>query len=132
MAYKRNSPIPVIEGGTNASSMTTTDGVVYFDGTSLVTTAVGSSTQVLTSNGTGMAPTFQNAASGGAGSVTNWTDVTSGTQALAVDSGYSANFGTLVTLTLPATSALGSIIVVTGKGSGGWLIAQNSGMAASC
>jgi len=60
MSYKRISPQPIAEGGTNATSMTDTDGVVYFDGTSLVTTTVGSSTQVLTSNGMGMAPTFQN------------------------------------------------------------------------
>lgn len=53
------NPIGVSNGGTNASSMTTTDGVVYFDGTRLVTTTAGTSTQVLTSNGAGVAPTFQ-------------------------------------------------------------------------
>ena len=51
--------IPIANGGTNASAMATTVGVVYFDGTRLVTTAVGSATQVLTSNGAGVAPTFQ-------------------------------------------------------------------------
>jgi|SRR5215831_10143055 len=59
MSYKRTSPIPIVEGGTNATTMATTDGVVYYDGTSLVTTGVGTATQVLTSNGVGMAPTFQ-------------------------------------------------------------------------
>jgi hypothetical protein len=39
--------------------MTNTDGVVYFDGTRLVTTTVGTATNVLTSNGVAMAPTFQ-------------------------------------------------------------------------
>jgi len=57
--------MPIAEGGTNATSLATTDGVVYYDGTSLVTTAVGSATQVLTSNGVGVAPTFQAAAGGG-------------------------------------------------------------------
>ena len=66
MAYKEKSPIIVAEGGTDATSMANTDGVVYYDGTRLVTTAVGSATQVLTSNGAGMAPTFQ-AATGGPG-----------------------------------------------------------------
>lgn len=61
--------LPIANGGTNASSMATTDGVVYFDGTRLVTTAVGTAGQVLTSNGAGMAPTFQ-AAGGGGGGVT--------------------------------------------------------------
>lgn len=66
MAYKRTSALPIIEGGTNATTMATTDGVVYYDGTSLVTTAVGTAGDILTSNGSGLAPTFQ-AASGGGG-----------------------------------------------------------------
>jgi hypothetical protein len=64
--------MPIIEGGTNATTMATTDGVVYYDGTRLVTTAVGTATQVLTSNGAGVAPTFQ-AAGGGGGGVTTIT-----------------------------------------------------------
>lgn len=81
MAYKRISPQPVVEGGTGATTLT---GVVTGNGTSAMTansvtqygvlvggasnavgsTDVGSSGQVLTSNGAGMDPTFQ-AASGG-------------------------------------------------------------------
>ena len=53
-----NAPLPIAYGGTNATSMTNTDGVVYFDGTLLNTTTVGTSGQVLTSQGAGMAPTF--------------------------------------------------------------------------
>jgi len=67
MSYKRITPSPIAEGGTNASSMTNTDGVVYYDGTKLNTTTVGTAGQVLTSNGAAMAPTFQAA---GGGSVT--------------------------------------------------------------
>lgn len=63
MAYKQRSPLPIANGGTNATSMTNTDGVVYYDGTSLVTTAVGTATNILTSNGAGLAPTFQAAPS---------------------------------------------------------------------
>lgn len=62
-------PLPIAQGGTNATTMTNTNGVIYYDGTRLVTTTVGSATQVLTSNGPGVAPTFQ-ASSGGSGS---WT-----------------------------------------------------------
>lgn len=62
-----NAPVSIANGGTNATSMTTTDGVVYFDGTRLVTTAVGTAGQVLTSNGAGMAPTFQPGGGGGGG-----------------------------------------------------------------
>jgi hypothetical protein len=60
-------------------------------------------------------------------SAETWVDVTTGTQAMAVNTGYVADFGTLVTLTLPATALFGSRLTVTGKGAGGWLIAQNSG-----
>lgn len=60
--------LAIANGGTNATSMTNTDGVVYYDGTRLVTTAVGTATNVLTSNGAGMAPTFQ-AVSGTGGTV---------------------------------------------------------------
>lgn len=70
MAYKQISPVPIVEGGTNATAMATEDGVVYFDGTRLVTSAAGTNAQVLTSNGAGVAPTFQNAgASGGSISI---------------------------------------------------------------
>jgi hypothetical protein len=65
MAYKRISPTPIVEGGTNATAMATQDGVVYFDGTRLVTTGAGTNAQVLTSNGAGVAPTFQNAGASG-------------------------------------------------------------------
>lgn len=51
--------LAISHGGTNATAMTNTDGVVYFDGTRLVTTTVGTATNVLTSNGAGVAPTFQ-------------------------------------------------------------------------
>lgn len=56
-----------------------------------------------------------------------WTEVTGTSQAMAVESGYIANNAGLVTLTLPAVAALGSVIRVTGKGAGGWRIAQNAG-----
>ncbi len=51
--------IPIIHGGTNASSFSITDGTVYFDGTRLVTTATGTIGQVLTSGGAGVAPSYQ-------------------------------------------------------------------------
>jgi hypothetical protein len=46
---------------------------------------------------------------------------------MAVNNGYIADNAGLVTLTLPAVAALGSIIRVAGKGTGGWSIAQNAG-----
>lgn len=56
-----------------------------------------------------------------------WVEVTGVSDTMVIDTGYIANNAGVVTLTLPATAALGSIIRVTGKGAGGWLIAQNAG-----
>lgn len=56
-----------------------------------------------------------------------WTDVTSGSQQIAVNNGYTADYGSLVTFTLPATAAYGTIFTIVGKGAGGWTIVENSG-----
>ncbi len=64
-ATDTSNPVSIAQGGTNASSMTNTNGVNYYDGSAIVTTTVGTAGQVLTSNGPGVAPTFQ---SGGGGS----------------------------------------------------------------
>ena len=53
------APLSIAYGGTNATLMANTDGVVYYDGTKLNTTAVGTDGYVLTSNGAGNAPSFQ-------------------------------------------------------------------------
>lgn len=65
-------------------------------------------------------------ASSGAGGF-SWTDVSGTSQAMSPFNGYVADNSGLVTLTLPVTAAFGSTLVIVGKGSGGWLIAQNSG-----
>lgn len=57
----------------------------------------------------------------------NWIEVVAGAQLLAVDTGYVANFGTPITFTLPVTAAFGSVFRISGKGAGGFLIAQNGG-----
>lgn len=51
-------PIPIADGGTNAVTFATANGVGYFDGTRLVVTALGASGTVLI--GTGAAPQFSN------------------------------------------------------------------------
>lgn len=58
-------PLPISEGGTSTTTFSVTDGTVYYDGTKLASTATGTTGQVLTSNGPGVAPTYQNAPSGG-------------------------------------------------------------------
>ena len=72
----------------------------------------------------------------GAGSITinaaggglTWTVVTGTSQSAAVNNGYIANNAGLVTVTLPATSAVGDMVAVTGiNNATGWKIAQNAG-----
>lgn len=63
------------------------------------------------------------------GSGMSWNEVTGTSASMAINSGYVANNAGLVTLTLPATAAFGSVIQVSGKGSGGWLIAQPAGVS---
>ncbi|MCK9591885.1 MAG: hypothetical protein M0Q91_07745 [Methanoregula sp.] len=61
-----------------------------------------------------------------AGTIAVWTEVTGTTQAIAINTAYIANNAGLVTLTLPATVPVGSVIRIIGKGAGGWLIAQRA------
>jgi len=65
MAYKRQSPTPISESGTNAITMANAFGTICYDGTSLVSIDPGTSTEVLTSNGASMLPSYQPAPTGG-------------------------------------------------------------------
>ena len=57
-----------------------------------------------------------------------WNTVTGTSQTAAINNGYFANNSGLVTITLPATSAVGSEIEVVGiNNATGWKIAQNAG-----
>src|SRR6266478_2110572 len=77
MAYKEKSPIPIVEGGTGATSFGTTDGTVYYNGTNFITTATGTAGFVLTSGGAGVAPTYQAvSASGAVTSVSGGNNIT--------------------------------------------------------
>lgn len=81
-------------------------------------------TGITITNGSGTAGNTT-IASSGAGFT--WTDVTGTTQSAAVNNGYFADNAGQVTVTLPATAAIGDMVWVVGKGSGGWKVAQNSG-----
>jgi hypothetical protein len=62
---------------------------------------------------------------GGGG--TTWSEVTASTLSMAVGNGYILNNSGGVTATLPSTAAVGDIMEIVGKGTGGWTLAQNSG-----
>lgn len=67
------------------------------------------------------------AGGGGGGTGITWSEETTTSATMAVNNGYIANNASRVTLTLPDTAAIGSIVRVAGKGAGGWRIAQNAG-----
>ena len=58
----------------------------------------------------------------------NWVDETGASVTMAANTGYTSDDGaSLVTFTLPTTSAIGDWVEINGKGSGGWTIAQATG-----
>lgn len=57
----------------------------------------------------------------------SWSVVTVDQSITGPDSGYLANAGGLVTLTLPVTSAVGDTTQVVAHSAGGWKVAQNAG-----
>lgn len=85
---------------------------------------LGTATQVLTSNGAGAEPTWEDAGGGGGG--ITWNEETGTSATMAVNNGYIANNAGLVTLTLPTTAAVGDVVRVAGSGAGGWAVAQNA------
>jgi hypothetical protein len=65
MAYKRQSPVPIAESGTNYISQSNVNGTIIFDGTGLSSLPTGVSGWVLTSIGPGSSPEFQPLAGSG-------------------------------------------------------------------
>ena len=140
-----NSPFPLsaTQGGLGVASPTA-HGVLIGEGASAVTPIVLSAGQILIgttasdpsaatitgSGGITVSATSGAIAISGSGTGLTWVDQTSGTVTMAVNTAYVVDDGaSLVTLTLPATAALGSVFGVIGKGSGGFTIAQASGQS---
>jgi hypothetical protein len=93
-----------------------------------VKVVVNGSTKVIDITGTVAGFTFSGYLAQ-AGTFFAWNEIVAGAANMSPQNGYIANNAGLVTLTLPLTAALGTIIVVQGKGAGGWLIAQNAGQS---
>jgi len=68
-------------------------------------------------------------ASGGSGGGVGitWNEITDTSQTASSNNGYIANNSSQVNITLPSSCAIGSLIAIVGKGSGGWKISQNAG-----
>ncbi len=136
-----DSPVLTTLGGTGRNSLT--DGaIVVGDGTNAVE-LIGPLTdgQLLIGDTAGVSPVAATLTAGagitivnGAGSITisstggfTWNEVTGISQSASVNNGYITNNAALVTVTLPATAAIGDSVQLAGKGAGGWKIAQNAG-----
>lgn len=76
-----------------------------------------------------MSQVFIGGSGGSDPGVVKWLEVTGTSVNMSKDKGYIANNASLVTLTLPAIADIGSVVSVSGKGSGGWRIAQNAGQS---
>lgn len=116
--------IDVAEGGTGLATLTAYE--VMCAGTTSTgamqqVSGLGSSGQVLTSNGAGALPSFQNP-TGGA-----YVSVAGTTQAASVNTVYLIANASQTTVTLPATAAIGQIVGVDGLGAGGWIVTANTG-----
>jgi len=109
--------VTVADGGTGASSFTAyavVCGGTTGTGALQSISGVGSSGEILTSNGAGALPTFQPASGGGM----TWSTLSGTTQTAAVNNGYILLNNSLTTVTLPTTAAVGDIVRVTGTGTG--------------
>lgn len=56
-----------------------------------------------------------------------WNIVTGSSQTMVSNNGYISNNSSLVTLDLPATSIVGSMLRIVGEGTGGWLVQCGAG-----
>ena len=98
-------------------------GAITFNEAYTFPVADGGANEVLTTNGAGVV-SWQ--AGGGGGGGLTW-EVTTVNDSIVEGEGYHANKGTLLTMTLPATGAIGDTFAITNMNIAvGWRIAQNA------
>jgi hypothetical protein len=140
LSYALSTPVSVANGGTGAGTFTA-HSILLGEGTSAFTALGAATNGQLPIGSTGADPVLATITAGTGVSVVNsaggitinavgsgvtWNDISGTSASMAVNNGYIADNAGLVTLTLPTTAVLGSILYVTGKGAGGWKIAQNA------
>lgn len=141
LTYTLSTPVSVANGGTGASSFTA-HSLIVGEGTSAMFALGAATNGQIPIGSTGADPVLATITGGsgitvsnGAGTITisasgsgvTWNDTTGTSATLAASNGYVADNGSLVTFTLPVTAAFGAEFIISGKGAGGWTIAQNSG-----
>lgn len=113
--------LAVGRGGLGISSTPTNGQIPIGNGTNYTAATLTPATGISIINGVGTISIASNGAN-------PWVDQTTSTVTMAVNTGYTSDAGaSLITFTLPATSAIGDWVEINGKGSGGWTIAQATG-----
>ncbi|CAB4127040.1 hypothetical protein UFOVP260_34 [uncultured Caudovirales phage] len=117
--------LAVGRGGLGITTTPSNGQIPIGNGTNYIAAAITAGTNIGVTNGAGTI-TINTI---GAASF-SWNDVSTGTQALAINQGYITDNGaSLVTYTLPTVAAIGSIIEIAGKSSGGFTISYTTGQA---
>jgi len=137
-----SNPIGVASGGTGLATLTA-HAIQVGNGTGTITQVSGGTNGQLLIGATSGDPAMATLTAGtgiststGTNSLTinatgggmTWTEVTGTSQAAAVNNGYITNNAGLVTVTLPTTAALGSVVKVMGKSASGWKLAVGTGV----
>jgi len=113
--------VALADGGTGASlSDPNADRIMFWDDS-------GGAVDWLTV-GTGLSITGTTITATGGGGGLSAVDQTTTSVTAAINTIYSANNASLVTITLPTTAAFGSQIWVIGQGAGGWLVQNGTGV----
>jgi hypothetical protein len=115
--------------GTNGSQLLTPDHRIAAVGYAMVAGALQSGADI--NAGAVTATTFSGNGAGlsGVAGALPWVVVSGTSQQAVANTGYLASNSAEVTVTLPASPAVGDIVRVSGVGAGGWRIAQNAGQS---
>ena len=133
-----NAPFPLFSAATTGP---TAHGVILGEGTSAVAAVTLAAGQVLVgttasdpvaatisgSGGVTVTSSTGAIAISGSGIGITWVAQSTGTVTAAVGSAYIITDASAVTVTLPTTAAVGSVVGVVGNGAGGWILAQGAG-----
>ena len=133
-----NSPFPLYSGATGGP---TAHGVIIGEGSSAVAAVTLAAGQVIIGTTasdpvagtmTGSAGITVQATTGainiqGSGVGLTWTPAPSTPVTAAINNAYIITDASTVTITLPTTAAVGSVVGIVGKGAGGWIFQPGAG-----
>ncbi len=128
--YNTGNPNGVVAGTTYQLCWDTTDSILYVCTTSgAASSAVWKKSITLTAgSGIAISQAGNTITVSSIDAGLTWNNVTTAAVIMISNNAYVANdVSSLVTLTLPVTSAFGDVIYILGQSSGGWTIAQNAG-----